>query len=77
MHTAYEYRGKGIGKILFEKAISSARELQAEKLYITASSSLGTQNFYKAMGCIYAEEIVPELFEEEPKDVHMEYTLEK
>jgi hypothetical protein len=38
-------------------------------------SSEETQAFYRAMGCKYAEEIIPELFEAKPFDVHLEFDL--
>ena len=52
-----------------------AKKTKAKKLYISANSSQESQAFYRAMGCVDAEEIIPELFEAEPFDVHMEYVL--
>ena len=75
MHVSYEYRNNGIGRKLFSMGSNSARNFGAQKLYITASSSEESQAFYRAMGCVYAEEIIPELFRTEPYDVHMEYVL--
>lgn len=75
LHITFELRGKGIGKHLFELACDTARQLGAKKLYISAHSSQETQAFYKAMGCVEAEEINEELFEIEPFDCHLEYVL--
>lgn len=75
LHVSYEYRNKGIGKRLFSMACQAARKRNAGKLYIIASSSEESQAFYRAMGCVEAKEVVPELFEQEPLDVHMEYML--
>jgi len=75
LHTSYEYRRKGIGKRLFLFCVEAAKKLNAKKLYITAQSSQESQAFYRAMGCVEAQEIIPELFEQEPFDVHMEYRL--
>jgi len=75
MHVSYGYRNKGIGKRLFLLCAEAARKLRAVKLYITAFPAQETITFYRAMGCVYAEEVIPEMFEEEPGDVHMEYVL--
>ena len=75
MHVSYEYRHKGIGKELFLLCVDTAKRSGVQKLYISAHSSEESQAFYKSMGCIHAEEIIPELYEAEPYDVHLEYML--
>lgn len=69
------YRGRKIGKKLFELACEQARSLEAEKLYISAHSSKESQAAYRALGCVHAEEINERLASEEPCDVQMEYVL--
>ena len=69
------FRGMGVGRKLFEKAAGVAREYGAEKLYISAHSSKESQDAYKALGCVYAEEIIPWIADEEPFDVQLEYVL--
>lgn len=75
MFVSYGCRGAGLGRLLFEKAAESGRALGAEKLYISAHSAAGSVAFYKAMGCVEAEERDPRHVEEEPYDVQMEYRL--
>ncbi len=72
-----EYRGKGIGKGLFMLCARKARDLGAEKLYLCAGSSEDTIAFYKKCGCQKAVEINMELFKEDPKDIQLEYMLDK
>ncbi len=69
------FRGKGIGRRLFDEACVCARLLGAEKLYISAHPSRETQAFYMAVGCVDAKEIDKALFEAEPFDCHLEYIL--
>ena len=69
------FRGMGVGRKLFEKAVETARIHGAKKLYISAHSSKESQAAYKALGCVYATEIIPWIAEEEPYDVQMEYIL--
>lgn len=75
LHTSYEYRGMGIGKKLFALACKEAKEMGAQKLYISSHSSLETQAFYKAMGCIEAAEYNERLVKEEPYDCQLEFIL--
>jgi N-acetylglutamate synthase-like GNAT family acetyltransferase len=75
MLVSLEYRQNGIGRRLFSLCVEAARKTGMKKLYISANSSQETIAFYRAMGCDYADEIITELFEAEPFDVHMEYGL--
>ena len=70
-----DYRCQGIGRRLFSLACEEARQLGADKLYISAHSSKESQAAYRALGCGFAEEINEELAAEEPFDVQMEYGL--
>ena len=70
------YRKKGMGKVLFEKAVERAETLGARRLYISATPSENTVNFYLHMGCEVTGEIDRELFELEPEDIHLEYRIQ-
>lgn len=69
------YRGRKIGRALFAKAREAALKQGAEKLYISAHSSKESQAAYASLGCVHAEEIIPEIAYEEPCDVQLEYVL--
>jgi predicted N-acetyltransferase YhbS len=75
LHVSRSCRKQGVGKTLFEMAARRARKLGAKKLYISATPSENTVNFYMRLGCVLAKEMDPELFELEPEDIHLEYTL--
>ena len=47
------------------------------KLYIAATPSENTVNFFMRLGCDLAAEINQELFAFEPEDIHLEFNLEK
>jgi len=76
LHVSLEHRGLGIGKALFEKCVAYGKELNAEKLYIVASSSKESQAAYKRLGCVHTSEIVQVLYDQDPDDIHMEFKLE-
>ncbi len=72
LHVSRSYRQKGLGTRLFELAWATARRSGAKRLYISATPSENTVNFYLGLGCAVAEEPDPELFELEPEDIHLE-----
>lgn len=75
MHVSNNYRRKGVGTELFKIAVQEAQKLGAVKLYISASPSKLTTDFYINLSCKLASELIPELFEREPEDIHLEYEL--
>jgi predicted N-acetyltransferase YhbS len=66
------FRGYGYGSRLFELAKVTAREKGAKHLYISATPSENTINFYRRLGCVVARDVDPELFALEPEDIHLE-----
>ncbi len=71
LFVSHDYRNKGIGHRLMEIMKEKARELGAEKIYISATPSGNTVKFYRNLGCRIAEEADEGLFEMEPEDIHM------
>lgn len=72
---SHKYRGKGVGKRLVDLAIAQARELEARTLYVSATPSENTVRFYMSLGFRLADPVDPDLFQEEPEDIHMELDL--
>ena len=72
LHVSSPYRKTGLGKQLFARAKAVARERGAKRLYISATPSENTVNFYLRLGCVVAREPDPELIELEPEDIHLE-----
>jgi predicted N-acetyltransferase YhbS len=72
LHVSNAYRNRGLGAQLFELAKVTARERGARRLYISATPSEHTINFYSRLGCEIAREPDPELLELEPEDIHLE-----
>lgn len=75
LHTSFEYRGKGIGKRLFDLCVREAKSWGAKKLYISTHSADETQRFYRGIGCEDAVEINQKLADHEPYDCQLEYVL--
>lgn len=75
IHVSEDMRGKGIGKSLFFAAKKWAEEHGARKLYISSHSAVESQAFYKAMGCVEAQEYNREHVERGPYDCQLECVL--
>lgn len=76
LHLSHAYRNRGLGKQLFELAKDEARRRGARQLYISATPSEHTIDFYLGLGCRVTTEPDPELFELEPEDIHLECEVE-
>ena len=75
LHVSRDYRKQGIASALFKLAVEKAGALGVKKLYISATPSEHTVNYYMRLGCVLAKEIDPELFTLEPEDIHLEYRI--
>jgi GNAT superfamily N-acetyltransferase len=75
LYISTSYRKKGIGKKLMYLSREKAKELGVKKLYISATPSKNTVDFYLVMGARLADEIDRELYELEPYDIHMKLDL--
>jgi predicted N-acetyltransferase YhbS len=75
LHLSAGYRDRGLGRQLFALAADEARRRLARALYISATPSQHTIDFYLGLGCALARELDPQLFELEPEDIHLEYDL--
>jgi GNAT superfamily N-acetyltransferase len=75
LYVSRAYRGRGVGRQLFEAAVSSAREAGANALYVSATPTQNTVHFYLNRGCVLAPEPDPKLLAAEPDDIHLLYLL--
>lgn len=58
------------------RSVVEAKKLGSVKFYICAGSSEQTIAFYRAIGCVEANEINTGLYEEDTRDMQLEYTFE-
>jgi len=71
LHVSAEHRGHGIGTRLVEAAIERARHSGADGMYISATRTAPTVDFYLARGAILAVPPDAERFAREPVDIHL------
>lgn len=67
-----EYRRRGIASALLEKCVDTAGWIGAGRLYISATESRNTVDFYLHRGARLTEEPDPVLVGMEPDDIHLE-----
>ena len=72
-----EYQGLGIGKNLFHLSTEIVKHWDVDKFYICAGSSEDTLAFYSSLGCIDAEEVCQQLYENDENDMQLEYDIRK
>jgi predicted N-acetyltransferase YhbS len=72
LHVSRCNRKAGLGSTLFDKALRRARELGARRLYVSATASENTVNFYLRRGCCVTNDVDAALYELEPEDIHLE-----
>lgn len=75
LYVSSNYRGKRIGHKLLEECKKIALDFGAKKLYISATPTKATVDFYKNEGAVIAKEIDSDLFRLEPLDIHLELDL--
>jgi GNAT superfamily N-acetyltransferase len=75
LHVSNGYRGRGIGGHLSQELEGVAREQGDTTMVVSATPSLNTVRFYRGRGFEPMVEPLPELYDLEPEDVHMEKQL--
>lgn len=71
LHVSRTYRGRGIGRTLWEHAMDLAVEADARLMYVSATPSGPTIDFYLGRGCELADPPHATLLMEEPEDIHL------
>jgi GNAT superfamily N-acetyltransferase len=71
------FRGRGVARELVERSTEVARGMGASFLYVPATPSRHTVDFYLRRGARLAAVVDPELFATEPEDIHLEIPIER
>lgn len=71
LHVSKIYRRRGIGHQLAGMLIGYVQEQEIPNLYVTATPTRGTVDFYRSLGFRPTDKPLPDLLEMEPDDIHM------
>ena len=72
-----DYRKQLLGQSLFKLAAEEADKRGSKGLYVSATPTKRTIDFYIRMGCTLARKSDPKLYDLEPEDVHLEYHIDQ
>lgn len=75
LYVSAGYRGRGIGAWLADELERVAREAGDTAMVVSATPSANTVRFYVGRGFEPTAEPLPELYELEPEDIHMQKQL--
>ncbi len=71
MYVSHGYRRQGVGKRILNQLGEEAKKRGAKYLYISSTETRSAVSFYKSQGSQITSEIDQELYDKEPKDIHM------
>jgi GNAT superfamily N-acetyltransferase len=71
LYVSRSHRQQGIGRALFREAQAIAHARGAQALYISATPTENTVNFYRRCGAVVSTTPDPELYALEPDDIHL------
>jgi GNAT superfamily N-acetyltransferase len=71
LYVGHSYRGRGVGRALFERVRAVARDQGAAAFYVSSTPTVGTVDFYLGRGAAVAATPDPELYALEPEDIHL------
>jgi GNAT superfamily N-acetyltransferase len=71
LHVSRPHRRRGVARALWDAATSTAVEAGATSMYVSATPTGSAVGFYLSRGCHLADPVHPELFAQEPDDIHL------
>jgi GNAT superfamily N-acetyltransferase len=71
LHVGRDFRGKGLATRLLDQVRAAARNHGAAGLYISATPSENTVNFYRNRGARLLDRPNADLLAKEPEDIHL------
>jgi GNAT superfamily N-acetyltransferase len=72
LHVSRPYRRSGVACALAAEVFRLAREDGHTRIYVSATPTRGTVDFYMSVGFVPLVEADPVMFEREPEDIHLE-----
>lgn len=72
LYVSRNYRAMKLGYKLLEECKKAAKEFGTQKLYISATPTKNTVDFYLRNGAVLTTELDRELYQLEPDDIHLE-----
>lgn len=77
LHVSGPHRRRGAASALWDAALGLARAAGARSIYVSATPTGSAVGFYLRQGCQPADPVHPELFADEPEDIHLVCPIER
>jgi N-acetylglutamate synthase-like GNAT family acetyltransferase len=71
LHVSRAHRRRGAASALWDACVALACAAGARSLYVSATPTGSAVGFYLGRGCQLADPVHPELFADEPEDIHL------
>jgi ribosomal protein S18 acetylase RimI-like enzyme len=71
LHMSRAHRRRGAASALWDAGIALAREAGARSLCVSATPTGSAVGFYLGRGCRLADPVHPEMYADEPEDIHL------
>lgn len=71
IHVSRAHRRRGAASAMWDAGVALAREAGARSLYVSATPTGSAVGFYFGRGCRLADPVHPQLFADEPEDIHL------
>lgn len=71
LHVSHDWRGRGVASALYRLCAEAARGMGASGLYISATSTRRTVDFYQRLGAVPTAHPDKTLLRHEPDDIHL------
>ncbi len=75
LYTSKSSRGLGVGSKLIQKVVDDVQDLGYKKLYISATPTINTVDFYLSKGAVITKDPDPQILAEEADDIHLELLI--
>jgi GNAT superfamily N-acetyltransferase len=71
LHVNRADRRRGVARALWAEAVARARDAGSTAIYVSATPTGSAVGFYLDRGCRLADPVHPDLYADEPDDVHL------
>ncbi len=71
LHVSRAQRRSGIATLITKRMEDASIKAGAYRIYVSAAPSRSAVNFYRSLGFAPTDDLIPELMELEPDDIHM------
>ena len=77
LHVSRPHRRAGAASALWQRAVELSVAAGATSLYVSATPTGSAVGFYLSRGCVLADPVHPDLYADEPEDIHLVCSIDR